>query len=177
MSSVTCNGTGNRIEVLSNNAKTSTETKSKSNSAMQPSLIRSLLSNRIPAQGSLLSNHSPARTKTNHIPKGPPDVAASGQQASVIKTKPDNNEEFENVVLGNVYSECTNDSETESDEESKVEQSESLSEQTNINVPQTESDMSSYVTYESLVEKTIRSLKEKVGNTISTMDPGFKKIY
>jgi hypothetical protein len=40
-----------------------------------------------------LSNNSPARTKTNYIPKGQPDFAASGQQASVIKTKPDNDEE------------------------------------------------------------------------------------
>ena len=123
---------------------------------MPPSLIRSLLANRIPAQRSvlsnripaqrlLLSNHSPARTKTNYIPQLQPDFAASGQQASVIKTKPDNNEESENVVLPNVYSECINDSETESDKESKTEQSKSLSEQTNINVPQTESDMPSYV--------------------------------
>jgi hypothetical protein len=80
---------------------------------MPPSLIRSLLANRIPAQRSvlsnripaqrlLLSNHSPARTKTNYIPQLQPDFAASGQQASVIKTKPDNNEESENVVLPNV---------------------------------------------------------------------------
>lgn len=82
-SSVTCNKTGNRIEVLSNNAITSTETKSKGNSAMPTSLIRSFSVNRIPAQ-----------TKANYIPKGQYDVAASGQQTSDIQTKPENNEEF-----------------------------------------------------------------------------------